>query len=186
MGAEPLVALDLVDTLMTAGDTPTDLIESTEATEAWWRLESPRLPEGPLPDAPATRRLRSAIRDVFDAHLQDRAARPTSIDDINAVAASVPMSLRMVRTDAGFAAETRWHTEHGGNALLAMIAREVIELLSMPERLLMLRRCTNPSCSMLFLAENKRRKWCTANICGNRTRVARYYERTHHDNPGTP
>jgi predicted RNA-binding Zn ribbon-like protein len=43
----------------------------------------------------------------------------------------------------------------------------------------MLRRCANPTCSMLFVAPNARRIWCTANICGNRTRVARHYERTH-------
>ncbi|MFD7221182.1 CGNR zinc finger domain-containing protein [Streptomyces sp. NPDC056730] len=28
---------------------------------------------------------------------------------------------------------------------------------------------------------HKRRKWCTSNICGNRARVARHYERTHAD-----
>ncbi|SDP87791.1 CGNR zinc finger domain-containing protein [Lentzea jiangxiensis] len=31
---------------------------------------------------------------------------------------------------------------------------------------------------MLFLAENKRRVWCAANVCGNRARVARHYSRT--------
>lgn len=52
------------------------------------------------------------------------------------------------------------------------------------ERLGLLRRCANPTCSMLFLAENKRRKWCTSNICGKRARVARHYERTHTDGVG--
>ena len=32
---------------------------------------------------------------------------------------------------------------------------------------------------MLFLAENKRRKWCAANLGGNGFRVARHYDRTH-------
>jgi predicted RNA-binding Zn ribbon-like protein len=179
MGGEPLVALDLVDTLITIGDGPTDLIGSDAALATWWGIESMRLPRGPMPDPPALRRLRSAIRDVLDAHLQGREARPTSVDDINAVAAAAPASLRLVRIGAGLTLETRWHTEYGGNASLAVIAREVIELISRSERIGMLRRCANPSCSMLFLAENKRRKWCTGNICGNRARVARHYERTH-------
>lgn len=179
MGGEPLVALDLADTLMTVTDPPTDLIGSPADGVRWWRLEADRLPPGPVPGAAATRRLRAAIRDVLDAHLEGRDASPTSVDDINAAAASVPTSVRMVPTGEGLRPETRWHTEHGGNAALAAIAREVIELLSAPDRLPRLRRCANPACSMVFLAENKRRTWCTANICGNRARVARHYERTH-------
>ncbi len=79
----------------------------------------------------------------------------------------------------------RWHTEHGGNAGLAAIARETIDLLADPQRLQRLRRCANPACSMLFIAETKRRQWCTGNICGNRTRVARHYERTRSTKSGT-
>jgi predicted RNA-binding Zn ribbon-like protein len=30
---------------------------------------------------------------------------------------------------------------------------------------------------MLFVAADTRRKFCTQNICGNRTRVARHYRR---------
>ena len=180
MGGEPLVALDLVDTLMLVTDPPTDLLNSPENAATWWTLESSSLPEGPLPDMVATRRLRAAIRELFDAHLEDRVPAGTSIDDVNAACGSVPTSMRLV-IEAGdrARAETRWHVEHGGNPLLAAIAQEAIELLSAPDRLRRLRRCANPDCSMLFLAETDRRKWCTANICGNRVRVARHYERTH-------
>ncbi|MEV6296775.1 CGNR zinc finger domain-containing protein [Streptomyces sp. NPDC051896] len=75
-------------------------------------------------------------------------------------------------------AETRWHLETGGNAPLAAVARDAVALVTDPERLKRLRRCANPDCSMLFLAETKRRLWCTANICGNRARVARHYQRS--------
>ncbi|MFG2526175.1 CGNR zinc finger domain-containing protein [Streptomyces sp. NPDC048527] len=184
MGGEPLVALDLVDTLITVTEPATDLIGTQDASATWWALQSGSLPSGPVPDITAMRRLRVAIRDVLDAHLEGRDARPTSLDDINAAAASAPMSPRLVVTAGGIRSEERWHTEHGGNAALAAIAAEAIGLLADPERLGLLRRCANPACSMLFLAENKRRKWCTSNICGNRTRVARHYERTHTDRTG--
>jgi CGNR zinc finger len=40
-----------------------------------------------------------------------------------------------------------------------------------------LRRCANPACSMIFIAVNPRRSWCTPGVCGNRARVARHYQR---------
>lgn len=176
VGGEPLVALDLVDTVMLATDPPTDLFDSPERITAWWATQADRLPAGPVPDLAATRRLRTAIRDLFDAELEGRAPEPTSLADVNAASAAAPASVRLTGDGR---AETHWHTEYGGNAALAAIAREAIGLLSSPRRLGRLRRCANPGCSMLFLARNKRRVWCTANICGNRTRVARHYERTH-------
>ncbi|GIF71422.1 CGNR zinc finger domain-containing protein [Asanoa siamensis] len=180
MGGEPLVALDLVDTKMLVTDPPQDLIADPAAARAWWALQSARLPGGPAPDLAATRRLRTALRDLFDAHLEGRAPEPGSLDDVNAAVAAVPTSLRLALGGAGYREETRWHTEQGGNAALAATARGAIELLADPPRLARLRRCANPTCSMLFLAETTRRQWCTPNICGNRTRVARHYARTHH------
>lgn len=178
MGGERLVALDLVDTVMLAVDPPVDLIETPAQLAKWWDLQEVRLPAGPLPDATTTRRLRTAIRDVFDSHLAGRAPLATSIEDLNAAAAAAPASLRMVLSSDGLYAETRWHTEYGGNAALAAIARETIELMADAERLGSLRRCANPNCSMLFLAEHKRRQWCIGSRCGNRSRVARHYEKT--------
>ncbi|HEY4457152.1 MAG TPA: ABATE domain-containing protein [Pseudonocardiaceae bacterium] len=180
MGGEPLVALDLVDTLMTAVDPAVDLLDAPERGARWWEVELARLPESPVPDPTATRRLRTALRDLFDAHLEHRAPRPTSVEDVNAVAASVPTSPRLsFPADGEPSADTRWHTEQGGNPALAAIAREAIDLLATPDTLNRLRRCANPTCSMLFLAETTRRQWCASNVCGNRMRVARHYQRTH-------
>ena len=180
MGGEPLVALDLVDTLMTAADPAVDLLDSAERGAHWWVLEMTRLPRSPVPDPTATRRLRAAIRDLFDAHLEHCSPKRSSIEDVNAVAASVPTSPRLVYAETGEPGEdTRWHTEQGGNPALAAIAREAIDLLADPERSSRLRRCANPTCSMLFLAETTRRQWCASNVCGNRMRVARHYQRTH-------
>ncbi|WP_432132951.1 CGNR zinc finger domain-containing protein [Streptomyces tendae] len=179
MGGEPLVALDLADTLITVGEPATDLLTDPEAATRWWALQCRSLPIGPTPDIRATRRLRAAIRDSLDAHVEGRPVLSTSLEDINGTAASAPVSHRLVMTDGTLHEEARWHTEYGGNALLAAIATEAIALLTDQDRLGLLRRCANPHCSMLFLGENRRRKWCTSNICGNRARVARHYERTH-------
>ncbi|MET8627628.1 ABATE domain-containing protein [Kitasatospora sp. NPDC004669] len=186
MGGEPLAALDLADTLMLAAQPPVDLIDSPATSATWWTLQAPRLPEAPTPTPEATRALRAAVRDVLDSHLAGRPPQDTSIEDINAAAAAVPTSPRIVRTEAGITTQTRWHTEQGGNAALAAVAAETIELLASPARLATLRRCANPSCSMLFLAATKRRTWCAANVCGNRVRVARHYERTRGETRNSP
>jgi predicted RNA-binding Zn ribbon-like protein len=181
MGGEPLVALDLADTLMTAVDPGQDLLASAERRGAWWHLQAARLPaSAEQPEPAAVRRLRAAVRDLLDAHLEGRAPRPTSVEDVNAAAASVPTSPRLTYPGVDGAAPeagTRWHAEHGGNVALAYIAREAIGLLGAPEELARLRRCANPACSMLFLAETRRRQWCASNVCGNRVRVARHQER---------
>lgn len=177
VGGEPLVALDLADTLMTAADPAEDLLAAAGRSRAWWEFQSRRLPGAAAPELAAVRRLRAAVRDVLDAHLQGRAPSPTSVEDLNATAASVPSSPRLSYTGAAANTETRWHTEYGGNAALAYIAREVIDLFAAPERLARLRRCANPECSMLFLAETARRQWCASNVCGNRVRVARHHQK---------
>ncbi|QNE20458.1 hypothetical protein F1D05_24290 [Kribbella qitaiheensis] len=178
MGGERLVALDLVDTVVLAGEPAVDLIESPERYAGWWELQEGRLPSGPLPELAATRRLRTAIRDVLDSQLAGVRPLATSVEDINAASAGAPSSRRLVLRGRELDAETRWHSEYGGSAALAAIAGEVIELMADPERLSTLRRCANPNCSMLFLAEHKRRQWCVGSVCGNRARVARHYQRT--------
>ena len=183
MGGEPLVAIDLVDTLMTAVDPSVDLLASPDRSAWWWALQAARLPKSPTPEAAAVRRLRAAIRDLLDAHLEGREPLASSIEDVNVAAASVPSSLRLSYAGSGGAeggvarADTRWHTEYGGNVALNYIAREAIGLLTDPERLEKLRRCASPTCSMLFLADTKRRQWCASNVCGNRVRVARHQEK---------
>lgn len=177
LGAEPLVALDLVDTELTeefAGRHPADRFDDPLLAEAWWRLESGRLPVGPLPDAPAVRRLRAALRELFEARIDRRAPAATAVEDVNAFTAAAPISRRL---NSSGAAESRWHVEHGGSAQLAAIAADAIELLADEERSALLRRCGNAECGMLFLAENPRRVWCASNVCGNRARVARHYSR---------
>jgi predicted RNA-binding Zn ribbon-like protein len=173
VGGEPSVAIDLVDTLSLAESPVVDQLDGRDAT--WWELESPRLPDGPTPEAGPTRRLRSALREAFEAAIDGRVPEGWAVDSLNTFADSVPSSPRLVAGNDGWELMTRWHREHGGDARLAEVARDGIRLLADPRRRAQLRRCANPTCSMLFLAENSRRVWCTANICGNRIRVARHH-----------
>ncbi|QEN16171.1 hypothetical protein D3H54_25360 [Mycobacterium sp. ELW1] len=101
-----------------------------------------------------------------------------AIGRVNDAAACAPSTRSLVQTSAGWAAITTRHApaDRPYRLSLATVAESLIDVLTGPgqDRL---RRCQNPTCSMLFVASDARRKFCTQNICANRTRVARHYQR---------
>ena len=65
---EPIVAVDLVNTLAVPGSlVADDLLSADRGAAAWWRIERARVPGGELPDIGSLRRLRPALRDVIEA-----------------------------------------------------------------------------------------------------------------------
>ena len=179
MVGEPIVALDLIDTVAAPGSPAAgDLLSAERDAEAWWRIEGARVPDGDLPDIRALRRLRSALRVTIEALADGRPVPQAAVSDLNFFMQSAPASTRLVLTGAGLRAETRWHGEYGGNPRLAFIAAQAAQFLSDPSNVSRLRRCANPACSMIFVAVNPRRSWCAPGVCGNRVRVARHYSRT--------
>jgi predicted RNA-binding Zn ribbon-like protein len=142
------------------------------------RLQRPRLPARAAPPGlAATRAVRDAIRAMLEARLAGREPPDEAVAAVNAAAAAAPTSPRLVMAAEELAREERWHAADDRALALAAAARSAIDLLTSAaaERQ---RRCANPACSMLFVAETPRRQWCTPNICGNRARVARHYHRS--------
>jgi predicted RNA-binding Zn ribbon-like protein len=180
MVGEPIVAVDLINTVAVPGSPVTDdLLSADRGVEAWWRIERTRVPDGDPPDVRALRRLRSALRDIIEALVDGRPVSTAAVSELNFFMQSAPASTRLRLTGTGLHSETRWHGEHGGNPRLAFIATQAAEFLSDPSQVRRLRRCANPACSMIFIAVNPRRSWCTPGICGNRARVARHHRRDH-------
>jgi predicted RNA-binding Zn ribbon-like protein len=177
VGGEPL-AVDLADTLVTVTSPPTDLLSSDERNATFWALQAARLPAGAAaPGISATHAIRAAVRELLDAHLEQRSPAPDALETVNRAAADAPTSPHLtVSADGQLTAGIIW-TNHDPQArTLAAVAGSAIEVLTGPAAG-RLRRCANPACSMLFVAADTRRKFCTQNICGNRTRVARHYRR---------
>jgi predicted RNA-binding Zn ribbon-like protein len=176
---EPIVAVDLINTGAAPGSAVTDdLLSAERGAAAWWQIERARVPGGSLPDIHALRWLRSALRDVIVALLDDRPVPQAAVSDLNFFTHSAPASTRLRLTGTGLLAETHWHGEYGGNPRLAFIATQAAAFLSDPSKVSKLRRCANPACSMIFIALNPRRSWCAPGVCGNRVRVARHHRRT--------
>lgn len=177
VGGEPL-GVDLADTLVTTTDPATDLLVDEERNAAWWSLQAGRLPDGAaVPSLHATVHLRAALRAVLDA-AQSGAPLPTrAVEALNNAAAAAPSSL-VLASGPDPTVSTRWHGRRPGDRALAAAATSVIALLGGRDAD-RLRRCANPACSMLFVAGDARRQFCTQNICANRVRVARHYRRRH-------
>ena len=175
---EPIVAVDLINTVAVPGSSAgTDLLSVDRGAEAWWQIERTRVPPGDLPETRALRRLRSALREVIEALVDDSPVPKAPVSELNFFMQSAPASTRLALTAEGLRAETHWHREFGGNPRLAFIATQAAAFLSDPSQVSRLRRCANPACSMIFIAVNPRRSWCAPGICGNRVRVARHHRR---------
>ncbi|MCV7346764.1 CGNR zinc finger domain-containing protein [Mycolicibacterium rhodesiae] len=177
VAGEPL-AVDLADTLITVGEPAVDLLADEKANRLWWSLQQDRLPGGPLPPLEPTVELRQAIRHILDARLAGVAPDDAAIGRVNDAAACAPSTRSLVQTSAGWAAISTRHApvDRPYRLSLAAAAESLIDVLTGPAQD-RLRRCQNPACSMLFVASDARRKFCTQNICANRTRVARHYQR---------
>ncbi len=173
VGGEPL-GVDLADTLITVSDPPTDLLTGTEAVATWWALESGRLPPSAgAASAQATIDLRGALRTLLDAAVAGDPLPGPALAAVNAAVAAAPTSASLGPDGS---VVKLWHGEDAGAVALAAVAESVVRLLGSPEPS-RLRRCANPACSMLFVATDPRRQFCTQNVCGNRVRVARHYRR---------
>ncbi len=186
MGGENL-AIDLADTLVTVTAPPTDLIADQAASDRFWALHGDVLPEDWAPPAVAeTRRLRDAVRVLLDAAQQGAASNPAgltsaALETVNAVSALARVSLHIAMKDGVAERLERWHYADPPDLALASAARSAIDVLTDPALRSNLRRCASPTCSMLFVTGDARRRWCTPNICGNRDRVARHYRRRRQD-----
>ncbi|MDN3239560.1 CGNR zinc finger domain-containing protein [Glycomyces tritici] len=171
---EPL-AIDLVNTLTAEGD----LLQDPAALGAWLALEAERLPGF---DTAADRAALDAVRSVrghaaaaFGALAEGRRPPEPALRGLAAAVNAAPSSTRLTWDGAGVAATVR-REGAAAERLAAELAQAAVDLLTDPA-VAKLRRCGAEDCVMLFVPAHPRRQWCSPERCGNRVRVARYYER---------
>ncbi|WP_405948329.1 ABATE domain-containing protein [Streptomyces prunicolor] len=97
---------------------------------------------------------------------------------VNDLARAAPPAPRAVRDEEGVLVRELDGTP-GCGALLAVIARDVVELLTDPVARASLRECEGDNCPIVYLdtSRGRRRRWCSSEVCGNRERVARHRRR---------
>ncbi|WP_280263571.1 CGNR zinc finger domain-containing protein [Nocardia wallacei] len=172
---EPL-ALDLVNTRPAGAD----LLSTPEDLARWLRAEADRLPEPPIPH-PADEDLRAvrAVRDhtaaILEAVLHGHRPPADALRGLDRAQSAAPAVRYLEWHDGAFTAPT-FRAGPEGARLAAVLAEAAVDLLIDPA-IARLKRCEADDCVMLFLPAHPRRRWCSPQRCGNRVRVARYYDR---------
>jgi len=172
---EPL-AVDLANTLVSERGRPADLLGDDEALRAWVRLHRAELPAGEqLPPLARVRALREAVRGLLEAAADGREPRAEDQGAVNRALAEAPAP-RLAWDGGRFVQAAAEPGPADGAALLAVLARSAVETLTGGDAQ-RIRRCAGTGCILLFVATNPRRSFCSAELCGTRSRVARHRQR---------
>ena len=175
---EPL-ALDLINTRVHTPDGDDDLLSSPDALAAWLQAQAERLPQPDAPltsgDVAAVQAIREQVRTAID-HARHRRRPPAgALHALNDAQRKAPSFQELSWDGARVVATVRRSVPYT-ERLCAELAQAASELLTSPS-LATVRACDGPGCVLLFLPAHPRRRWCSPALCGNRVRVARYYER---------
>ncbi|MEV6769616.1 ABATE domain-containing protein [Nocardia sp. NPDC051030] len=171
---EPL-PLDLINTVVTDADGEKDLLPSNDALREWITAEQSRLtmPEGPV-SVEAVRTLRDHVAAaVQSARLGERPPN-SALEAITSTQRAAP-GYRAVVWDGSAVTATLRRDGSPTEVLLAELAEATAVFLADPS-ITKIRQCEGPTCRQLFLPATARRRWCSPALCGNRVRVARYYQ----------
>jgi predicted RNA-binding Zn ribbon-like protein len=176
---EPL-ALDLVNTrARTPSGAEYDVLATPGTFQPWLVKQAGRLaaPGRPLTarDLAVLRELRGHVETALDAVRQAVPAPPEALTALNEALRVAPPYAYLEARGAVLVGGTR---RDGSDLerLLTQLAEAALALLTDPG-VGKVRQCEAPQCRMLFLPAHPRRRWCSPELCGNRIRVARYYQR---------
>ncbi|MFG3166169.1 CGNR zinc finger domain-containing protein [Streptomyces sp. NPDC048200] len=177
---EPL-ALDLINTRPIDPSGRADLIDTPRGLAAWLALQEDRMPAmvrgltpGPA-DLPALHAVRAATEAVVRALLDHDEPPPSALRELTAAQRAAP-SVRELAWDGGVVTAEPRRAGAPGAILAAVFAEAAADLLT-GSGVEKVRECEAADCVMLFRPAHPRRRWCSPTRCGNRARVARYYQR---------
>ena len=172
---EPL-ALDLVNTVASPPGGEVDMLNSPDHLRAWLAAEQDRLDiiAGHI-DLGAVRTLRTHITRAVEAAHAGTPPAPEALRAITDAQRTAPAHQEL-SWDGQAITVTMRRPGTASAVLLAQLAEAAATLLASPA-IGLVRRCEGPGCRMLFLPAHPQRRWCSPATCGNRARVARYYQR---------
>jgi predicted RNA-binding Zn ribbon-like protein len=117
--------------------------------------------------------IRGAIWSLADATIADRSLPRAAVNTINRWAARAPMSPQI-----GPRRTREWARPTTVRQVLGTVARDAVELFT-SSKTTRLRRCAGSGCQLIFVDTSRpgRRRWCSMNRCGNRSKVIAFRER---------
>jgi predicted RNA-binding Zn ribbon-like protein len=125
-------------------------------------------------DLVAARDLREATYRLIEAARGGGPAAPGDVALLNRWAAVAPPAPQL---DAHLRLRAR--AAESVAAALGQLARASIELLTGSD-VARIRNCADPTCSLMFIDHSRpgRRRWCSMERCGNKSKTSRYRQRT--------
>lgn len=129
------------------------------------------------------RTLRGALREIWDAEVEQRFPDQVALDTVNAALREAPR-IELVRSDTCCGVGHRHSETDPTGEALARVIQPLVDAIAAgaTERF---RICANGGCRWAFedTSRGGRRRWCDMTTCGNRAKVRRYRTR-HHDAEG--
>jgi len=186
LGNQP--ALDFVNTRPLQDGRPAELLGDFRALLRWFQaagLLDSRQAAGlrrrwggsarALQTTAAMRRLREKLRREILAWEQGGAIGRAMVDELNRLLAEHPMRTRLKTSGRSHATEL-WFEAHKAGDLFAPLAHHAAALFAAADRR-RVRKCAQ--CVLHFYDTSKKgtRRWCSMQLCGNRSKVAAYAAR---------
>lgn len=173
-------AIDFVNTrVMQRGELIDLLGENTDLLR--WAQEAGRVLDGELTasDLAVAKDLRAALAELFLAKMEERRAPQAALATVNRHLAEHASHGRLHINAAN--GELELVPGKGASsltALLAGLAHEAAQLLTSTQAA-QVKRCGNAECVLLFLdtSRTRKRRWCSMDICGNRAKAAKHYQK---------
>jgi predicted RNA-binding Zn ribbon-like protein len=188
------VSLDLVNTLdWRSSGAPGELLNSYSDLVRWARhtglindrearglmSEAAKHPKKAVAVLKRATTLRETLFRIFSAAVAGKRAEASDMDALNCRLSDALSRLRLKPAGEGY--QWEWTNSSSSDVELERVLWPVIraagELLT-SESLTLLRQCPGEGCDWLFLdtSRNKSRRWCSMEVCGNRSKARRHYE----------
>ncbi len=169
------LAADFVNTEVISQQGRKDLLNSPELLASWFDsagcARGIKCSERDLVEA---RDLRAAIRRAFDRVVESKPLQTSDVDLLNR--RSNELTRVLSGSNNNYKLTFRLET---ASDVLALIAQTCSELLA-SARLNSVRKCASEKCILYFVdtSKNQQRQWCSMEICGNREKVRKHYDKS--------
>jgi predicted RNA-binding Zn ribbon-like protein len=177
--------LDLINTVELTDGVPEDHTPTDAAVIAWLVEKGIAHEDAVAAQADATpdrwlarfRGARAALREVWDAAVEGRAADGSALDTVNELLSRAPHP-RLHGAPDGVVVGHRHDPADPTGEALARIASPLVASLEAGDTA-RFRVCANDGCRWVFedTSRGGRRRWCDMNTCGNRAKVRRFRSR---------
>jgi predicted RNA-binding Zn ribbon-like protein len=183
------LSLDFVNTKIAENDAPKDLLEGPADVAAWavavklldlsrarklaklWQEAESR------EEFEEVLRFRKMLHALVETIAQNGSVTSPTLCEINTQLRKLIGYTEVLPSDEGFT--KRFVLEiHEPSQLLGPVAEAASNLLCYGN-LAYVKKCENPACVLYFYdgTKNHSRRWCSMKACGNRTKVAAFYQR---------